>query len=73
MKLKAFFVLLTVAMLALSACGATEEPPAAAEPTQAVQPTQPSAGEPTEAVEAEAVELRMMWYDDGNEGEVMRD
>jgi alpha-1,4-digalacturonate transport system substrate-binding protein len=65
MKLRTFLVLFTILVLVLSACGATPEPTKAPELTQVVQPTQ--------APPAEAVELRMMWYDDGTEGEVMRD
>jgi alpha-1,4-digalacturonate transport system substrate-binding protein len=76
-------VLITLAMI-LSACAqATPVPtqaPAQATNTSApqVQPTQPPATQPPAAATqppapVQTVELRMMWYDDGKEGEVMRD
>jgi alpha-1,4-digalacturonate transport system substrate-binding protein len=75
MKLKALFALLIVAVLVLSACGATPEPTAAPEPTQAevAEPTQAPEEEPTEAPPAAAeVEIRFTYYADGNEAEVMQ-
>ena len=66
MRGRTFFAVLIVLSLILSACGKTPTPTQA--PT--VAPPKPTA---TTAAPVQAVELRMMWYDDGNEGEVMRD
>lgn len=69
-------VLLLLFTLILSACApaaAPAEAPAAAEATAA--PEEEAAAEEEAPAEemGDAVELRMTWYDDGNEGEVMRD
>jgi len=66
MKGRTLFAVLIVLSLILSACGTT---PAPTQVPTAVAP-KPTA---TTAAPVQAVELRMMWYDDGNEGEVMRD
>jgi alpha-1,4-digalacturonate transport system substrate-binding protein len=66
-------VVLVVALVlvALAACGPAATPAPAPVPTAAPQATE--AAQPTTAPAAgEAVELRMMWYNDGNEGDVMR-
>ncbi len=78
MKFRLILTLLVALTLILSACGpaATPEPPKA-EPTKAPEPTQApeptKAPEATKAPESTAVELRMMWYDDGSEGKIMRE
>jgi alpha-1,4-digalacturonate transport system substrate-binding protein len=81
MKLKALFVLLTITMLVLAACGPTPVPTEAPQPTQAevVEPTPAPQEEPTEAPPAqaeqpalEAAEIRFTYYADGNEAEVMQ-
>ncbi|MBM3134227.1 MAG: extracellular solute-binding protein [Chloroflexi bacterium] len=70
-----------LAGLVLAACGPAPTPTPVPLPTKAptVAPTVPptKAPEPTKPPEptktpAPPVELRMMWYNDGNEGEVMR-
>ena len=75
-------VLLTLALLAVivvAACAPAPTPvPTAAPPTAAPKPTE--APKPTDAPKPTAaptqpaakVELRMMWYNDGSEGDVMR-
>jgi len=57
MKSPKSLILLLILSMIVTACGS------GATPTQA----------PTQAPPAEVVELRMMWYNDGVEGEVMRD
>lgn len=57
MKSPKSLILLLILSMIVTACGSE------ATPTQA----------PTQAPPAEVVELRMMWYNDGVEGEVMRD
>jgi alpha-1,4-digalacturonate transport system substrate-binding protein len=64
MKRGSIFALLAVVTLLIAACGGAATPAPA-------QPTQPPA-QPTKAPAAAAVELRMMWYNDGSEGDVMR-
>jgi len=61
MRKHSWLSVLLVLVLFLTACGGTETP----------MPEEPAAEEPADT--GEVVELRMMWYDDGNEGEVMRD
>ena len=74
MKTRTFFVLLTILVLIVSACGPS---PATEAPTQppAEEPTVPPAEEPAEEPEAEepaeAAELRFTYYADGKEAEVM--
>ncbi len=53
---------------------ATTAPQATQAPQPTTAPAQPTAApaQPTTAPAANAVELRMMWYNDGNEGDVMR-
>ncbi len=87
MKKIVFVIALTALALVALACAPAPTPaPTAAPPTAAPKPTEApkptavpptAAPKPTEAPKpttapAAAVELRMMWYNDGNEGEVMR-
>ncbi|HEX9076105.1 MAG TPA: extracellular solute-binding protein [Anaerolineae bacterium] len=69
-----------LAVMVVTACAApapapTSVPPtsapAAVPPTAAPAAVQPTTA-PTAASSAQAVELRMMWYNDGSEGDVMR-
>jgi len=83
MKRRTVFALLTIVTLFIAACGGAATPapaPTAVPPTtapvatQAPKPTEapkPTVA-PTQAPAAAAVELRMMWYNDGKEGDVMR-
>jgi len=63
-------VMLIVAML-LSACTVAAPAPAAETGGEAAATEAPAAEAP--AASGDVVELRMTWYNDGNEGEVMRD
>jgi alpha-1,4-digalacturonate transport system substrate-binding protein len=88
MKRIVLLTMVLVALFALFACAPAPTPaPTAAPPTAApAQPTavpvQPTAVPPTKVpaptptpvppTAAPKVELRMMWYNDGNEGDVMR-
>lgn len=80
MKLRSMLGLLVVLVMVLTACGPTPTEAPTQAPTEAPTqaPTEAPTQAPTEAPTAqptpvEEVELRMMWYNDGNEGEVMRD
>jgi alpha-1,4-digalacturonate transport system substrate-binding protein len=74
MKARSLLVLLTVLVLVLAACTTTPEPteeptePPTEEPTEA--PTEEPTEEPTQEP-VEAVEIRFMYYADGNEADVM--
>lgn len=79
MKARVLFGLLLIVTLVLTACGTTPTvAPTTPPPATTEKPTEPPATtvapteKPTEPPK-EPVELRMMWYDDGKEGEVMRD
>ena len=80
-KLTLLIALTMLAVLVVAACGPAPTPTPVPLPTKAptVAPTVPptKAPEPTKPPEptktpAPPVELRMIWYNDGNEGEVMR-
>ncbi len=71
-------ILIVIMTLALAACGGTNsETESASTSTETTGEEQASdnttAEEASEAPEEQKVELRMTWYNDGNEGEVMRD
>ncbi len=72
MKSRNFVGLLIVLVMLLSACGQTVEAPTTAPPTEAPT-TAPATEAPTQAPPADVVQLRMMWYSDGVEGDVMRE
>jgi alpha-1,4-digalacturonate transport system substrate-binding protein len=67
MKAKSFVILFVLLALLVTSCAPAATPTPAPKPTDApkptVAPTQPA---------AQSVTLRMAWYNDGNEGEVMR-
>ena len=67
MKAKSFVILVVLLALLVTSCAPAATPTPAPKPTDApkstVAPTQPA---------AQSVTLRMAWYNDGNEGEVMR-
>lgn len=76
MKLRTGMTLLCALILILTACAPKATPAPTQAPTQApvtVAPTAAATEAPTPAPPVEVVELRMMWYNDGVEGEVMRE
>jgi alpha-1,4-digalacturonate transport system substrate-binding protein len=80
LRRRSWLIIAALAIFALLAVQCSGAPPAApaeeaAAPEAAEAPAEEAAAEeaPAEAAGGEQVELRITWYDDGNEGSVLRD